>query len=372
MIATLSGKGRVSNRCQRSISLVSHRVRLAFKSAWGEHPQLELKLALGFNPVIPVREAVRLGQKAERENYDSVWFHESLYQRDVVSYLASIILSTNTLKLGSGVVNTFTRHPVTVAATFASLAELSMNRVMLGVGLGSFPTIPKIGYKIFPVGETKPLRRIKEYATLVRKLWAGELVNARGEFFTAQGLQLDVKFDFKIPLYIASLSHKTLSYAGGHADGAILSPALNTVETTSKMVEWVKEGEKSNGKTIEKASYILTSVDPDPKKARDTVRGFYFFLYQLAEVIGKEDLERCGMNSGLMETLRDAWKRGNVGEAKGLVPDSAINALALSGTAEEAKEKLTKYMQAGVTLPILMPIGNVDYAVEAMSPRLWK
>lgn len=332
---------------------------------------LDLRLALGFNPVLPVREAIRLGQKAEKEGYDSLWFHESLYQRDVVSYLTSIILSTNTLKVGSGVLNTFTRHPVTVAATFASLAELSGNRVILGVGLGSFPTVPKIGYKIFPVEETKPLRRISEYVAMVRRLWSGELVNSKGDFFTAQGLQLDVKFNYKVPLYIASLSHKTLGFAGAHADGAILSPALNTVETTRKMVEWVKEGEDTNGRTVDRASYILTSLDPDPSKARDAVRGFYFFLYQLAEVIAKGDLERCGMNPELMERLRAAWKKGNVGDAKALVPDSAIDALALSGTVQEAKERLMAYTKAGVTLPILMPIGNIDYAIEAMSPRLW-
>src|SRR5712692_4766672 len=133
---------------------------------------------------MPVSEAVRIGQKAEKLGYESVWFHESLYQRDVVTYLSSILGSTTDLRVGSGVINTFTRHPVVAATTFASLSELSKGRAIMGIGLGSFPTMPKIGQRIFPVTETKPLRRIKEYLEVVRLLWSGEKVSFKGDVFT--------------------------------------------------------------------------------------------------------------------------------------------------------------------------------------------
>ncbi len=111
--------------------------------------------------------------------YESLWFHESLYQRDVVTYLSSILLSTSRIKVASGVLNTFTRHPITVAATFASLSEISGGRAILGLGLGSFPTVPKIGYKIFPVSETRPLKRISEFIQIVNGFW-GERASRSG------------------------------------------------------------------------------------------------------------------------------------------------------------------------------------------------
>ena len=77
-----------------------------------------MRLAVGFNPVMPVSEAVRIGQRAESLGYESMWLHESLYQRDAVTYLSSILGSTTHLRVGSGVINTFTRHPIVAATTF--------------------------------------------------------------------------------------------------------------------------------------------------------------------------------------------------------------------------------------------------------------
>jgi 5,10-methylenetetrahydromethanopterin reductase len=329
-----------------------------------------VKLGLGFNPVMPVREVLRLAARAEQGEFDSIWMHESLYQRDVVSYLSAIVASTTKLRVSSGAINTFTRHPVTTATTFATLAESSGGRVTLGLGLGSFPTIPLIGHKIFPVKETHPLKRIKEYVEVVRKIWSGEKVNFHGEFFTVENLQLGFKLEQKVPLFLASLSPRTLQFAGGAADGAILSPSLSTVERTSEMVRQVRTGEESKGRKVEKSSYMLTSLDPDPKKARDVVKGFYFFVFQLSDVVNPQDLVSYGVTEEKLRPMKDAWKKGNLEEAKRAVPEEAVDALTLAGTPDQARERLRAYEKTGVTLPIMMPIGNIDYAISSMAPRL--
>jgi 5,10-methylenetetrahydromethanopterin reductase len=328
-----------------------------------------VRIALGFNPTMPVAEAVKIAQKAEESGYESIWFHESLYQRDVVTYLSAILGATKELKAASGVINTFTRHPVTSAVTFGTLSELSRGRAIMGLGLGSFPTIPKIGYKIFPVAETRPLRRIGEFVSIARMMWSGEKVAFRGEFYTAEDLQLGFKLDYKVPLYVASLSAQTLRFAGANVDGAILSPALNTVETTRRMASFVAEGERSKNRRVDKASYIVASLDPDVAKARDFVRGYYFFLYQLSEVIKVEALQNYGIREETLTPMKEAWKKGDLAEAKRMVPETAIDALALTGTPDAARDRLAEYLKAGVDLPIIMPIGNVDYAIDVMAPR---
>jgi 5,10-methylenetetrahydromethanopterin reductase len=327
-----------------------------------------MRLALGFNPVFPVREMTRLAVKAEASGYESVWIHESLYQRDVVTYLASILTSTKRIKAASGAINTFTRHPVTTATTFANLAELSEGRAILGLGLGSFPTIPLIGYKIFPASETKPLVRMKEYVRILRGIWSGQKVSFKGIFFTVSDLELGFKMTHQVPLYLASLFPMTLKFAGRSADGAILSPTLATVEGTARMANLVKEGETAGNRKVERVSYMMTSLDPDEKAARQTVKKFYFFLYQLSEVLPPGALENYGVAEERLRPMKEAWKKGNIAEASRLVPEEAVDALTIVGTPDKALQRVSEYLKVGVDLPIIMPIGNTGYAMDSLAP----
>jgi len=326
-----------------------------------------MKLALGFNPVLSIQDAMRLASKAEELGFDSLWMHESLFQRDVVTYLSAMAASTKRIHLGSGVINTFTRHPVTAATTFATLSELSGGRVTLGLGLGSFPTIPLIGHQIFPVEKTRPLRRMKEYVQVVKMVWEGSKVDFEGEFFRVHNLTLGFKVNVGVPIFIASLSPRTQTFAATVADGVILSPALNTAWGTERMVENVKRGEAKRGRSVERASYMLTSLDSDPGKAAEAVRDYYFFVYQLSEVVRPEVLAPYGVTEEKLKPLREAWKKGDLPEAKRLVPDLAIEALTITGDGDHAVERLKEYGKAGVTLPIAMPIGDVQYAMDELS-----
>ncbi len=328
-----------------------------------------MRLALGFNPVLSATESARTAAEAEKLGYDSIWLHESLFQRDVVTCIASMVSATGRIRIGSGIINTFTRHPVVAATTFATLSELSGGRVVLGIGLGSFPTIPLIGHQIFPVEKTRPLRRITEYVEVVKAVWKGEKVEFEGEFFSVHNLTLGFKLEKQIPIFIASLSPMTQAYAADVADGVILSPALNTVKGTELMIRNVAAGESRSGRSVERASYMMTSVDPDPATALRAVRDYYFFLYQLAEVVKPETLIPYGVTEEKLRPMKEAWKKGNVAEARQLVPEEAIEALALVGSEEHARDRVEEYQKAGITLPILMPIGNVGHALNSMAPR---
>lgn len=326
-----------------------------------------MRLALGFNPIFSAAEAAKTAASAEALGYDSVWMHESLFQRDIVTYLSSMASATKKIRLASGVINTFTRHPVTAATTFATLAELSDGRIILGLGLGSFPTVPLIGHKIFPVAETKPLRRIREYVQVVRKVWTGEKVEFEGEFFKVHNLTLGFK-PKPVPLFIASLSPKTQEYAASTADGVILSPAFNTAWGTEKMVENVERGEAKRGSKVERASYMMASLDPDPERARAVMRDYYFFVYQLSDVVRPEVLAPYGVTEEMLKPMKEAWKKGDVPGAKKLIPERAIEVLTIAGNGDHAVQRLKEYEKAGVTLPIVMPVGNVEYAMRELAP----
>ncbi len=325
------------------------------------------RLGLGFNPVYPLGTMTKFATLAERCGYESLWLHESLYQHDSISYLGAILAATTRLKAGSGCINTVTRHPTVAATSFATLSETSGGRVILGLGLGSFPTLPKIGFQVFPTAKSRTLKRITEYAHVLQALLAGETVNFQGEFFTIKDLKLEVKPQQKIPIYIASLSQKTLRKAGSIADGVILSPALSTLKETETKVGWVHEGVADRSRW-DIASYMLTSVHDQSSEAVRAIRNFYFFVYQVSEVIPIALLEPYDVTETKLSPVREAWKKGNVAEAGSKIPEEAVEALTVTGTPDHCLGRIEEYRRAGVALPIIMPIGDVEAAIQALAP----
>ncbi|MBI4258488.1 MAG: LLM class flavin-dependent oxidoreductase [Thaumarchaeota archaeon] len=324
------------------------------------------RTALGFNPVYPIETMVKFAKTAEEKGYDSIWVHESLFQRDAITYLSSILSSTTKLKAGSGCINTVTRHPTIAATSFATLSEASGGRAILGIGLGSFPTLPKIGFQVFPTSKSKPLKRIREYVSILKSYLDGETVNFSGEFFSVNGLRLEVKPQHKLPIYIASLSPKVIRATTSMADGVILSPALSTVRETETKVNWIKDN-PSQPTDFDIASYMLTSIHDNQTEAEKAVRNFYFLVYQVSEVIPISLLEPYGASEEKMAPVKEAWKKGDVSEAGSKIPWEVIDALTLTGTPSHCIERLEEYRKAGVKLPILMPMGDVTKAIDALA-----
>jgi alkanesulfonate monooxygenase SsuD/methylene tetrahydromethanopterin reductase-like flavin-dependent oxidoreductase (luciferase family) len=120
------------------------------------------RIALGFNPTITAKEAVEYAQAADKHGYESLWVHEHPFIKDAISLLSSAMSATSKIKLGSGCVSVVTPHPLLATTTFLSLNDMSGGRVIMGIGLGGFPWLPKLGVNVFRVQETRPLKRIKE------------------------------------------------------------------------------------------------------------------------------------------------------------------------------------------------------------------
>ena len=137
------------------------------------------RIGVGFNPNLSPDAIAQYAHPADENNYDSLWVHENPFIRDGITLLSSAISVTSRLKLGSGCISVVTRHPLLASTTFAVLNEMSHGRAIMGVGLGGFPWLPKIGVKVFPVKETRPLKRISrildhnEWVTERRKCYVG-------------------------------------------------------------------------------------------------------------------------------------------------------------------------------------------------------
>jgi alkanesulfonate monooxygenase SsuD/methylene tetrahydromethanopterin reductase-like flavin-dependent oxidoreductase (luciferase family) len=326
------------------------------------------RVALGFNLTSPIEETIRYAQSAEGLGYESFWVHDSYFFRDAVSYLSAIAVSTKTIKLGSACVNTITRHPVLTAMTFATLDEISHQRAILGLGLGGFPWLPKLGYSVFPFNNTKPKARLKESIGIIRSLLHGEKLTHQGRFYTVDDLGLMVVPKREIPIYIATFGPQTLRMAPSIAEGVVISPGVNTPDWIKNMTNFVEEGEKKHGRRIDHASYILSSVANKREDAIRPMKRNPFIIYQIADVIKPEVFTPYDVTEAQLHTVREAWRKHDLPAAAAAIPDEAISVVTLSGNSDDVLNMLKGYRKAGVQLPIITPAGNIPKAIQTFAP----
>ncbi len=320
------------------------------------------RLGIGFNPTISLSEAAEYARLAEQHGFESFWVHENPFIKDAVTLLSQAISTTKKIRVGSGCVSVVTRHPLLATTTFVTLNEASGGRVVMGVGLGGFPWLPKIGVKVFPVQETKPLKRIKEFLTITNGLLDGGSVSLNGEFFQVNDLKLDSKPSIKPQIYLAAFGAQLLSMASRLVDGVIISPALMTPEVTGPKVKLVNQ--THSGKKVDIASYVLTTVSKDEAAALKFMKSYYFLLYQVSEVLKPEVFEPYGLKEKDLDPIKEAWKKRDFPAAARAMPDAVVEALTITGSPDHCLNRLRDYRKVGVELPIIMPIGDIAAAIE--------
>ncbi len=317
------------------------------------------RVALGLGGTLPVREAIEYARHAEARGFESCWLHEAYWNRDALSYLAAMAVSTNHLRLAAGCINPYTRHPVLVAASFATLDELSGGRMVLGFGTG-YPA------RLDEQGIAHPCAAVamRESITLIRRLWRGEKVTHAGRVFSATNVAVSVRPTHPIPVYLAGWGPRMLRLAGEICDG-YLARAVESPASCRRLIGAVRAAAAQGrpADSVDTAAYFLCAVDRDRAAARDAMRSDPFVLYQFA-VIEDGVLAESGIDPGVKKPIAEAFWRGALGEAARHVSDALLDAFTLAGTAADVLHRLAAYTQAGVRLPILQPIATKEDEVR--------
>ena len=162
-------------------------------------------------------DLIALAKQADNLGYHSFWTGES-WGRDAFTVLTMVACHTKNLRLGTGIVTTYSRTPALIAQTFASLDILSNGRAILG--LGSSGKVVVEGWHGIPFDS--PLARTREYIEIIRKALSGSRVDHQGKFYQMERFRMiSPPVQKTLPIYIASLGQKNLELAGEHADGCL-------------------------------------------------------------------------------------------------------------------------------------------------------
>ena len=317
------------------------------------------RVALYLQDAHPLADAIQYVQYAEDRGFEAVWQAESRLVRDAIVPMAAYAATTRRIKVGSGVINNWTRNAALTAATFLTLDDLAPNRILLGIGAWWDPLARNVG-----IERTKPLLAMREHVTVVRDLLAMKNVTFHGEFVHVTGIELDIVHGRReprnVPIYIGATGPKMLAMAGEIGDGVLLnylvSPAYNVAA-----LEQLESGAKLAGRRvddIDRPQLVVCSVDNDRKKALDGARKL------VTQYLGQQPhiMKASGVSGELLDEIRQVltWPatEEQIERAMTLVPDDVVQLITASGTPAEVRAKVREYVSAGCTCPVLYPLGD--------------
>lgn len=306
-----------------------------------------------------LRDGLEYVQYAESRGFEAVWQAESRLVRDAIVPMAAYAAVTETLKVGSGVINNWTRNIGLLASTFLTLDDLAPNRIICGIGAWWDPLARNVG-----IDRKKPLTAMKETITILKRLLNMERVTFDGEFVHVNGIELDVVHGRReprnVPIYIGATGDNMMEMTGEIAEGVVLNYCVPP-EYNHRAMELLANGAKKAGKTlddIDRPQLIVCSVDNDHDKAIDSTRGLLTqYLAQQPHIA-----KASGVSQDVVEKIQSilGWPatREQIAKAKHLVPEDLIDRITASGTPEEARRKVAEYCKNGCTCPILYPVGG--------------
>jgi probable F420-dependent oxidoreductase len=317
-------------------------------------PPQRWALTVPFNAV-PMREHKALLEGAEAVGFTDLWSGETSGP-DGFTPLALAAAWTDRMRLGTGVVNAFTRGPAVLAQHAAALQDASGGRFCLGIGSSSDVIVERWNQIPFE----KPLTRVRETVEALRAVLAGE----RGP----GGFKLETPPEVPPPIYIAALRERMLRLGGALGDGTFVN--FLPVSAVDTVMAEIRAGEREAGKP-EGGSDVLCRFFCIPQPATEGMPLARWMFSAYATVPVYEAFFRWLGWGAAIDPMVAAWRAGDREQARAQAPEELIREIFVFGSPEEQKARLGEFVQRGITTPVLTPICSPDElpaAIDALAP----
>jgi 5,10-methylenetetrahydromethanopterin reductase len=317
------------------------------------------RVALYLQDAHDLRDGLDCVRYAESRGFEAVWQAESRLVRDAIVPMAAYAAVTERIKVGSAVINNWSRNIGLLASTFLTLDDLAPNRIICGIGAWWDPLAKQVG-----IDRKKPLTAMRETVTVMKRLLNMERVTFQGEFIHVDGIELDVVHGRReprnIPIMIGATGDQMMELAGEIADGVILNYCV-PLEYNDRALERLAIGAKRAGRTvaqIDRPQLIVCSVDEDHDKAIDASKMLLCQYLAQQPHIAKASNVSPDIIAEIQSILGWPATKDQINKAKHFVPDDLIYSVTASGTPAEAQTCVQEYINHGATCPILYPAGG--------------
>ena len=307
--------------------------------------------AIELTPELPPHEIANLSELVESSVFDSIFTSCHYNNRDPFLTLAQIANSTNSIKIGPGVVNPYTTHPLTLASQMATLWELSNGRAILGIGAGDRSTLSHFGFK-----HTNTLLQLSKTVEILRSLWTGNQVtyenpetnliihNARLNFTVGH-----------IPIYVGTQGKNILKLSTEIADGALFNATnYQDISAAIEYADTCLSFTKRPPDEFDFSAHTCVSVDSNSSKAQSASRPSVAFIVAGAST---KLLQSHNLNSSIANSIRGLIQEGNFQQAFQKVTDDMLNTFSISGTPEVVSAQLAEIYDRTGSIVIGYPLG---------------
>ncbi len=332
---------------------------------------LTRRIGLGLAARGDVEEVVTWARAARDQGLDSIWVHDSYFERDGVSFTSAIAMAIAQdddgdeagFRVALGAANPFTRHPVVLAMTGSALDEILPGRFVLGLGTGLPLRLKQMG---IPYDPDRAVEGVSVAMDQIRALWAGERLPSATPGLPP--IQPMFPPTHRIPIVIAAYRKAFVELAGQKADGYLARPA-ESIPSLRGILERLRvsaEGAGRDPHDIETAGYLLSLVDKTRREALNRAKREPFVIYMMS-VLSDVSLRRAGFDQALRDRIAAAWKAEDFTTAGNLIPDELLDAYMLCGTREDvAAGAMAFHTETGLQLPLLQPVLQEDRQIDEL------
>jgi alkanesulfonate monooxygenase SsuD/methylene tetrahydromethanopterin reductase-like flavin-dependent oxidoreductase (luciferase family) len=274
---------------------------------------------------------VRTIVAAEAAGVRQIWNTQSPLEADILTTFAAAAVQTGAIRLGTSIVPTYPRHPLTMAAQALALNDLAPGRLRLGIGSSHRPVMEGV----YGIPMVKPLEHLREYLQIVRAaLWEGK-VEHQGQFFTVNAT---LPRTARIPILTSTLRENAFTLAGEIADGALtwLCPVPYLLNTGLPLLQ---ASARQQGRPVPPlVAQVLVAASEDRPAVIAATR---------------KRIRHYGQLPFYAQMFAAA---GFPVDANGVMSDDLVSSLVISGSATAITERLKELLASGLNELLVLPI----------------
>ena len=315
-----------------------------------------MRLSYSLGSLLTINQIMECSKKLNMLKPDTVWIPET-WGMENFSMLSLASKENNFSRIGSSIINIYSRSPSLIAMGAVTVDTISNKRLILGLGTSSQPLVEDFHGDKFE----RPLKRMKEYVEIIRLILSGKSINYSGEIFSLKNFSLLIKPPRNtIPIYLAAVNQKMVELTWKIADGVIfyLRPKSEIKSTLSRM---------QNQKKIDTSLQIITCVNEDSEKAIIRAKKTLAFYVSVGKIY-REFLATNGFENET-KNIYEEYEKNGLQNNHEQVPESMVNELCIAGTSNECRNQLKQFCETGIDLPIIQfnPTDNVENSFDLVT-----